>query len=114
MGEVRRPWSQSRSSRSSSTSRGPGAEEVRPVPTFTHVSTLFDSNSEEEDWGDEGGWGEEGPEDGGGGRGGFRGRGGWRAPRGRGMRRPGFGFGRGFGPPPGRGFGPPGKFLVFH
>ena len=62
---------------------------------------------EEEDWGDDGGWGDDGHGDGVGGRGGFRGRGGWRGPRGRGMRRPGFGFGRGFGPP-GRGFGPPG------
>lgn len=54
-------------------------------------------SGEEEEWADEGGWGEEGP-------GAFRGRGGWRGPRGRGMRRPGFGFG-----PPGRGFGPPGE-----
>ena len=70
----------------------------------------------EEDWGDDGGWGEDaGHAEGGGGgghRGGFRGRGGWRGPRGRGMRRPGFGFGRGFGPP-GRGFGPPGPFPPF-
>ena len=63
--------------------------------------------TDEEEWGEDGGWGEDGHGEGGGGRG-FRGRGGWRGPRGRGMRRPGFGFGRGFGPP-GRGFGPPGN-----
>ena len=94
----------------------PEQNDAPPGSLIGTTNLILNSNifTEDEDWGeDTGGWGDDGHNEGGGGGGGrggpgFRGRGGWRGPRGRGMRRPGFGFGRGFGPP-GRGFGPPGK-----